>query len=228
MPFQLTNARLKCAASAYPSSYAACEIEHPASARRYLASRWSTVLSTTSKVRPRSTDGAGTTVVRFERGLDGSYKDHNRPLPVAQFIPTASGRPKQRSFHVSIEKMIRLHPDVGQDLNEALAMAARHSMLCSLFCTSCADACLAEEMDMRQCVRTCMDCADVCNATAHLAVRRTGQNVELLRAQLEICIKACETCAAECGKHDHEHCKLCATMCRECAGDCRKALATVQ
>ncbi|NDV87963.1 four-helix bundle copper-binding protein [Aurantimonas aggregata] len=128
---------------------------------------------------------------------------------------------------MSIEKMIHLHPDVGQDLNEALATAARHSMLCSLFCTSCADACLAEEMDMRQCVRTCMDCADICSATAHLAVRRTGQNVELLRAQLEICIKACETCAAECGKHDHEHCKLCATMCRECADDCRKALATV-
>ncbi|WP_202618055.1 hypothetical protein [Aureimonas leprariae] len=41
---------------------------------------------------------------------------------------------------MSIEKMIGLHPDVAGDLNEALATAARHAMLCSLFCTSCADA----------------------------------------------------------------------------------------
>ncbi|MDY8110310.1 four-helix bundle copper-binding protein [Fulvimarina sp. 2208YS6-2-32] len=128
---------------------------------------------------------------------------------------------------MSIETMIGLHPEVGDDFNEALAKASRHAMLCSLFCTSCADACLAEKMDMRQCIRTCLDCSDICAATAHLAVRRTGQNVELLRAQLELCIKACEICADECGTHEDEHCQLCATMCRECADDCRAALKTV-
>ena len=128
---------------------------------------------------------------------------------------------------MSLEKMISLHPDVAGDVNDALATAARHAMLCSLFCTSCADACAAEPMDMRQCIRTCLDCADVCAATARLATRRTGQNIELLRAQLETCIRACEICAAECGRHDHEHCRLCAQMCRECAEDCRKALPTV-
>lgn len=129
---------------------------------------------------------------------------------------------------MSLEKMISLHPDVGGSLNTDLATAARHAMLCSLFCTSCADACLAEDMDMRQCVRTCSDCADVCAATARLAVRRSGQDIGMLRTQLEACIRACELCAAECERHDHEHCKLCAEMCRECAGDCRKALPTVQ
>lgn len=128
---------------------------------------------------------------------------------------------------MSIEKMIRLHPDVGEDANEQLALAARHAMLCSLFCTSCADACSSEAMDMRQCIRTCTDCANICSTTAHLAVRRTGQNVEMLRAQIETCARACDLCAAECDRHDHEHCKLCATMCRECADDCRKALPTV-
>ncbi|WP_380780351.1 four-helix bundle copper-binding protein [Sphingomonas sp. R86520] len=128
---------------------------------------------------------------------------------------------------MSIEKMIRLHPDVGNDFSEAIATAARHAMLCSLFCTSCADACTAEPMDMRLCIRMCHDCADICTATAHVAVRRTGQNVVVLRAQLETCIQACEACAAECEKHDHEHCRLCATMCRECADDCRTALVTV-
>ena len=127
---------------------------------------------------------------------------------------------------MSLQKMIDAHPQV-QDKTEELILTARHAMLCSLFCTSCADACVAEEMDMAQCIRNCLDCADVCTATARLATRRTAQNIEVLRAQLETCIKACETCATECEKHDNEHCKLCAQMCRECADDCRKALPLV-
>jgi len=129
---------------------------------------------------------------------------------------------------MSLEKMISLHPKVAGQSTEALALAARHAMLCSLFCTSCADACLAEEMDMTQCIRMCLDCADICGATARLATRRTGSNAEMLRAQLETCLRACELCAEECAGHDHEHCRLCATMCRECADDCRRALATIQ
>lgn len=122
---------------------------------------------------------------------------------------------------MSIEKMIRLHPEVGADFNEALALAARHSMLC----TSCADGRSAENMDMSRCIRTCMDCAAACAATARLRVRRTGQNIALLRPQVALCIQACETCAAECGRH--EYCTLCATMCRECADACRKALPSI-
>ena len=129
---------------------------------------------------------------------------------------------------MSLEKMIALHPDVGGNVNEPLALAARHAMLCSLFCTSCADACLAEDMDMTQCIRTCLDCADICAATASVGVRRSGRNVEMLRAQIETCIRACALCAEECERHDHEHCRLCAQMCRGCADDCRSALPTVQ
>jgi hypothetical protein len=83
-------------------------------------------------------------------------------------------------------------------------------------------------MDMTQCIRTCLDCADICAATATIAVRRAGQNIAMLRAQIETCIRACELCAAECARHDHDHCRLCADMCRECAEDCRKALPTVR
>lgn len=127
---------------------------------------------------------------------------------------------------MSLQDMISRHPQVD-DTTEELVLAARHAMLCSLFCTSCADADVAEDGDMQQCIRNCLDCADVCAATARLAVRRTAQNVEVLRAQLELCILACETCAAECEKHDHPHCTKCAEMCRECAEDCRKALPKV-
>lgn len=127
---------------------------------------------------------------------------------------------------MSLQDMISRHPQVD-DRTEELVLAARHAMLCSLFCTSCADADVAEDGDMQQCIRNCLDCADVCAATARLAVRRTAQNVEVLRAQLELCILACETCAAECEKHDNPHCTKCAEMCRECAEDCRKALPKV-
>ena len=128
---------------------------------------------------------------------------------------------------MSLQQMIENHPQVD-DQTEELVLAARHAMLCSLFCTSCADACIAEDMDMAQCIRNCLDCADICAATARLAVRRTAQNIEVLRSQLETCIKACETCAEECEKHDNPHCAMCAKMCRECAGDCRKASPLVQ
>jgi hypothetical protein len=128
---------------------------------------------------------------------------------------------------MSIHEMISRHPDVAGNLNEDLATAARHAMFCALMCTSCADACVAEDMDMAQCVRSCLDCADVCTATSRLAVRRTGQNVEVLRATLRLCAEVCDACAAECERHSHGHCELSARMCRECAADCRKALATV-
>lgn len=128
---------------------------------------------------------------------------------------------------MSIEKMIALHPDVGGDANAALATAARHTMLCALMCTSCADACAAESDDMRQCIRACLDCADICAAAAKLAVRRTGRNVEALRAAVETCARICELCAEECERHEHAHCRLCAEMCRECAADCRAALPSI-
>jgi hypothetical protein len=129
---------------------------------------------------------------------------------------------------MSISRMIALHPDVGGEVNETLAEAARHTMFCALICTACADACAAEKMNMAQCIRTCSDCADVCAATSRLAVRRTGRDVTALRSMLETCIRVCEICAQECERHEHEHCRLCAQMCRECAADCRAALPTVQ
>jgi len=129
---------------------------------------------------------------------------------------------------MSIKEMIREHPDVGGDYNEALGEAVKHALYCAAICNSCADACSAEEMDMRQCIRLCMDCSDLCTATYRVATRRTGQNVPVIAAMLEACITACEICAAECEGHDNPHCRRCAQMCRECAEDCRKALQSLQ
>ena len=124
---------------------------------------------------------------------------------------------------MSIRKMIALHPSAAGHVNQPLGDAVHHAMYCANMCLSCADACLAEPMDMTQCIRACLDCADVCEAMTRLGLRRTGSNEIVLREMLELCSRVCDACAAECDSHDHEHCKLCAQICRECADDCRKA-----
>ena len=80
---------------------------------------------------------------------------------------------------------------------------------------------------MRRCIRVCLDCSDVCEATYRVATRRTDHNRQLIRTMLATCVHACEICEAECARHDNPHCHRCAQMCRECAEDCRRALETV-
>jgi hypothetical protein len=128
---------------------------------------------------------------------------------------------------MSIRKMIALHPKVDGHVNQPLGDAVHHAMYCAKMALSCADACSAEAMDMSQCIRVCLDAADVCEAAARLGLRRTGSNEQVLREMLEFCARVCDECALECEKHDHEHCKLCAQMCRECAADCRHAALAV-
>jgi hypothetical protein len=128
---------------------------------------------------------------------------------------------------MSIRKMIALHPDVKAHVNQPLGDAVHHAMYCAKMCLSCADACAAEPMDMRQCIRMCLDCSDICEATTRLGLRHTGSDQQTLHELLDLCARTCDACAAECDKHDHDHCKLCAQMCRECAEDCRNAALSV-
>ena len=62
---------------------------------------------------------------------------------------------------------------------ETLAEAVKHAMYCAAICNSCADACSAEDMDMRRCIRLCSDCADVCTMAYRVASRRTDENRQL-------------------------------------------------
>jgi hypothetical protein len=49
---------------------------------------------------------------------------------------------------MSIRKMIALHPASKDHLNQPLGDAVHHLMYCAKMCLSCADACMAEKMDM--------------------------------------------------------------------------------
>ena len=128
---------------------------------------------------------------------------------------------------MSIQKMISEHPQVQGNDNEQLGLAVKHAMYCAAICNSCADACVAEEEDMRRCIRLCLDCSDVCEMTYRVASRRTDHNRQVIRTVLATCIHACEICEEECARHDNAHCRRCAEMCRETADDCRKALESL-
>ena len=132
---------------------------------------------------------------------------------------------------MNTQQMISTHPDVKGDFSAPLIRCIDECLACAQSCTSCADACLAESQvtKLRQCIRLNLDCANLCDATAALASRRTGSNEEVLLRALEVCELACRTCAEECERHAqmHEHCRICAEECRRCQHACRTALQDV-
>ncbi|WP_324653686.1 four-helix bundle copper-binding protein [Georgenia phoenicis] len=128
-------------------------------------------------------------------------------------------------------EMITTHPgEIGLDV-DPLARAIEALVACSQACTACADACLSEDMvdQLRKCIRTNLDCADICDTTARVLSRHTGYDANLTRALLQACIQACRSCGDECAAHagHHEHCRICAEACRACEQACTELLATI-
>lgn len=106
-------------------------------------------------------------------------------------------------------------------MNEAIDKLVTKVSACQAACNHCYDACLKEDdVDMmRTCIRTDRDCADICGMVLNFAHRDSL----LFNDLLALCVKACDSCADECEKHDHhEHCQACAKACRECAEACRE------
>jgi hypothetical protein len=129
------------------------------------------------------------------------------------------------------QEMIRTHPDVSGNTNDALIRCIEECYDCAQACTSCADACLGEDVvqDLRQCIRLNLDCADICAVTGAVATRRTGSNEDVIRRLLQACETACRLCGAECARHagQHEHCRVCAESCRRCEQACGEAQQSI-
>lgn len=102
---------------------------------------------------------------------------------------------------------------------------------CAEACTACADACLSESSvaELTKCVRTNLDCADVCGTTARVLSRHTGYDANISRTLLEACAMVCKSCGDECASHAsmHEHCRVCAEACRACEQACLDLLAAM-
>jgi hypothetical protein len=89
---------------------------------------------------------------------------------------------------------------------------------CAAICNHCAAECL-QEYDvnmMTKCIQMDMECAAICYAAAQLMSMGSSRAKEVSK----LCAEICTACAAECGKHEMQHCKECAEVCRNCANEC--------
>lgn len=129
---------------------------------------------------------------------------------------------------MNAQAILEKHPQPMNLDASAVAKVIESAFDCVQVCTSCADACLSEEMvaDLRYCIRLDLDCANVCEATAKVFSRQTQPEMALLKAQLEACATACKLCGDECEQHAemHEHCKVCMESCRRCEEACNNLM----
>lgn len=124
-------------------------------------------------------------------------------------------------------QMLETYPEsLGGVDREKLRACIEACFECAQACTACADACLSEDTvaELTKCIRTNLDCADLCATTGRVLSRHTGYDANLTRAVLEACAQACKACGDECARHagHHEHCRVCAEACRRCARACRE------
>ena len=130
---------------------------------------------------------------------------------------------------------VELYPTFLESYKEPYLRELRESIEacveCAQACTACADACLSEDSvaELTKCIRTNLDCADLCETTGRVLSRHTGYDANITRAVLEACQTACKACADECEQHAqmHEHCRVCAEACRRCERACADLLATL-
>lgn len=99
---------------------------------------------------------------------------------------------------------------------------------CLQACIADTDADLGEPnvTEMVRCIRLCLDCADVCAATAGVISRPADYDAAVNRPLLQACAAICTSCGDECDRHAgmHEHCRACAEACRRCERACRELL----
>lgn len=96
---------------------------------------------------------------------------------------------------------------------------------CVAACNNCASSCL-DEGDIQRltaCIKLDLDCADACHIALKLLARDSNHAISVV----ELCMDICAECAAECEKHEHDHCRLCAKSCRRCEDRCRRYLDQV-
>ncbi len=126
------------------------------------------------------------------------------------------------------KQMIDAVPGGGPLGADTLAAAVDACLRCLQSCTTCANADLAEDdvLEMRACIACCLNCADVCDATARLLSRPAYSEPAVIHPLLQACVRTCTTCAEECARHapHHVHCALCEQVCRACVESCTALL----
>lgn len=115
---------------------------------------------------------------------------------------------------------------------DVLARAIDAAGDCAQACGTDTDADLSEThlAEMVSCIRLCLQCADICAATAAVLSRPASWDKRVVKPLLEACVAICTSCGDECERHApmHAHCRVCAEACRRCEQACGELLTVMQ
>jgi hypothetical protein len=129
-------------------------------------------------------------------------------------------------------QIIDVHPTgFGRVDRKKLDAAISLSQQASQAASVCADACLNEGMikDMRECVRACLDCADILDATVRTLSRHAGWAESAVPAILSAAVAVLGVCGHESARHAsmHMHARLTSEICRKAELACADLLASL-
>ncbi len=151
-------------------------------------------------------------------------------VPAPGAMPAEVASPDEASVSVAGQMFAALPTGLGYD-RDVLRACIEAGQDCAQAATSCADACLAEEMveELIDCIRTLLNVADVCEATARVLSRRSGPDHTLARALLGACWTACRDGRVVCEEFlpIHDYCRVCARACRQAERACRTLLSSL-
>jgi exosome complex RNA-binding protein Csl4 len=129
-------------------------------------------------------------------------------------------------------QMLDTYPRTDSTGADVLAAAIDALSDCAQACNADNAADLSEQnvTEMVSCIRLCLDCADICTATAGVISRQAQYDASVTRPLLGACVAICKSCGDECERHAHmhEHCRICAEACRRCERACRDLLDALQ
>ena len=127
------------------------------------------------------------------------------------------------------KEMIQTHPAAPKQRTDALVACIEACFDCEQACSACADACLHEKTvaELAHCIRTNLDCADVCGTLGRALSRGSKPDATLIKSMLQACADAGRVCGEECRGHasKHDHCQVCADACDACERACGQLLA---
>jgi len=129
-------------------------------------------------------------------------------------------------------ELLGTHPGAINVDADVLAAAIDAVSDCAQACVADTDADLSEHnlAEMVTCIRLCLNCADVCTATAGVISRPAAYHADVAKPLLQACVAICRSCGDECERHaqHHAHCRVCAEACRRCEQACRELLGALK
>jgi hypothetical protein len=103
---------------------------------------------------------------------------------------------------------------------------------CAQACSADADANLGEQnvAEMVRCIRLCLNCADICTASAVVLSRAAEAETGVIEPLFVACAAICKSCGDECARHAqmHPHCRVCEGACRRGERACKQLLDAIK